>query len=194
MDKMNNRELMSALSDGQLRGGAFAQAVEAAASDPAAREAWATYNLIGDVLRSRQIAVGSDPGAFVRRLQGRIALEPGRVTPSLPPASVAPGSTAREPANDASFRWKLVAGLASIAAVAAVGWSGVSSLRSAPGPQLAVLPSPTLAATATDSSGPMIRDPQLDELLATHRQFGGPSAFQMPAGALRNATFEAPAR
>lgn len=35
----------------------------------------------------------------------------------------------------------------------------------------------------------MIRDPQLDALLAAHRQFGGTSALQMPAGFLRNATF-----
>jgi len=36
----------------------------------------------------------------------------------------------------------------------------------------------------------MIRDPQLDALLAAHRQFGGTSALQMPAGFLRRATFE----
>jgi len=36
----------------------------------------------------------------------------------------------------------------------------------------------------------MIRDPQLDALLAAHRQFGGTSALQMPAGFMRNATFE----
>lgn len=36
----------------------------------------------------------------------------------------------------------------------------------------------------------MIRDPQLDALLAAHRQFGGASALQTPAGFLRNANFE----
>ena len=40
----------------------------------------------------------------------------------------------------------------------------------------------------------MIRDPGLDEMLAAHRQLGGASALQTPAGFLRNATFEAPAR
>jgi sigma-E factor negative regulatory protein RseA len=40
----------------------------------------------------------------------------------------------------------------------------------------------------------MIRDPQLDALLAAHRQFGGTSALQMPTGFLRNATFEEGAR
>lgn len=40
----------------------------------------------------------------------------------------------------------------------------------------------------------MLRDPRLDELLAAHQQFGSASALQMPAGFLRNANFEAPAR
>ena len=39
----------------------------------------------------------------------------------------------------------------------------------------------------------MIRDPRLDELLAA-QQFGKTTALQMPAGFLRNATFEAPKR
>lgn len=40
----------------------------------------------------------------------------------------------------------------------------------------------------------MIRDPRLDALLAAHRQFGGTSALQMPAGFLRRATFDEGAR
>jgi sigma-E factor negative regulatory protein RseA len=54
----------------------------------------------------------------------------------------------------------------------------------------------TMVATNIGSDGPqiMIRDPRLDELLAAHKQFGSTSALQMPAGFLRNATFEAPAR
>ena len=48
--------------------------------------------------------------------------------------------------------------------------------------------------TQEDTRQVMIRDPRLDELLAAHRQTGGTTALQMPAGFLRNATFEAPAR
>jgi sigma-E factor negative regulatory protein RseA len=40
----------------------------------------------------------------------------------------------------------------------------------------------------------MIRDSQLDELLAAHQQSAGISALQMPAGFLRDATYERPAR
>jgi sigma-E factor negative regulatory protein RseA len=47
---------------------------------------------------------------------------------------------------------------------------------------------------ARGQSGLMIRDARLDELLAAHRQLGGASALQMPAGFVRNATFDGPAR
>jgi len=39
----------------------------------------------------------------------------------------------------------------------------------------------------------MLRDARLDALLAAHKQFGGASALQVPAGFLRNATFESAA-
>jgi sigma-E factor negative regulatory protein RseA len=36
----------------------------------------------------------------------------------------------------------------------------------------------------------MIRDPQLDALLAAHRNFAGASALQMAPGFVHNANFE----
>jgi sigma-E factor negative regulatory protein RseA len=50
------------------------------------------------------------------------------------------------------------------------------------------------AVPAGGERGVMIRDPALDEFLAAHRQLGGASALQTPAGFLRNATFEGPTR
>ena len=44
------------------------------------------------------------------------------------------------------------------------------------------------------ADGVVLRDPQLEALLSAHRQFGGASALQMPAGFLRNATYDAPQR
>jgi sigma-E factor negative regulatory protein RseA len=35
----------------------------------------------------------------------------------------------------------------------------------------------------------MLRNPQLDALIAAHNQVGGSSALQMPSGFLRSATF-----
>ncbi|HXD39504.1 MAG TPA: sigma-E factor negative regulatory protein [Ramlibacter sp.] len=196
MDKMEMHELMSAMADGQLQGEAFARGVEVAASNPAALEAWHTYHLIGDVLRSGDFTLGTVPAAFLSRMQIRLHQEQ-RLAPALQAgarsdATAAPGAS-RTPANDASFRWKLVAGFASLAAMAAIGWTVAGPSISKPEKaQLAGAQSGTVLAGT--ERGVMIRDPRLDELLAAHRQLGGASALQAPAGFLRNATFEGPAR
>jgi len=188
MEKMQTHELISALADGQLRGEAFALGVEAAALDPAALEAWHTYHLIGDVLRSGDFTIVSKPTAFLSRLQLRLQQEQRLADVGQSPARAAPAH-AREPANDSSFRWKLVAGFASLAAVGAIGWTVVGSFAGkAEQAELAAGPGSTVVAGT--ERGPMIRDPRLDEFLAAHRQLGGASALQMPAGFLRNATFE----
>jgi sigma-E factor negative regulatory protein RseA len=124
-----------------------------------------------------------------------------------------------EAANDAVFRWKLVAGFASLAAVMAVSWSVVSGsgagAGSVGGVELAsassggvatsaVAQPPIVATLATPASttpvavntgqGVLIRDAQLEALLAEHRQHGGMSALQMPSGFIRNATYDATGR
>jgi sigma-E factor negative regulatory protein RseA len=197
MDKMETQEIISAMADGQLQGEAFARGIEVAATDPVALEAWHTYHLIGDVLRSGEFTLGTVPAAFLGRLRIRLHQEQRR-TPATP-AGVRPQSTLardpaqRMPANDAIFRWKLVAGFASLAAMAAVGWTVAGPFTGKPEQaQLANAQRGTVLAGT--ERGVMIRDPRLDELLAAHRQLGGASALQTPAGFLRNATFEGPAR
>lgn len=191
MEQMQTQELISALADGQLQGDAFARGVELAASDPAAREAWQAYHLIGDVLRSGELAVASSPSAFLERLQRRLQDEPP-LAPRATPEVAAPPRR-EEAANDGSFRWKLVAGFASVAAVGAMAWSLVGGLPARPGsPELAKAPAGTVLTAG--ERGVMIRNPQLDELLAAHRQLGGASALQMSTGFVRNATFEASGR
>jgi sigma-E factor negative regulatory protein RseA len=193
MEQMQTQEMISALADGQLRGDAFAQSVQLAASDPVARDAWHTYHLIGDALRSGQWPAGSPPAQFLAKLQARLQQE--QRPAALPAASSASATATLRPraaANDASFRWKLVAGAASIAAVAAIGWSAAGG-GMASKPEQAQL---AAAATAPAASAPgvMIRDPRLDEFLAAHRQLGSASALQMPTGFLRNATFDSSSR
>jgi sigma-E factor negative regulatory protein RseA len=194
MDNMNTAEMISALADGQLQGEAFAHGVEAAAGDATARDAWHTYHLIGDVLRSGEYAPGTAPSAFLGRLQLRLEQEkpaPGAAAAGL--AMAVEGFQGAQAANDTSFRWKVVAGFASLAAVAAVGWTVVGGAGGTPdrGQLAAVAPGVVLADT---QRGVMIRDARLDEFMAAHRQLGGASALQMPAGFLRNATFEGPIR
>ncbi|MEP6791568.1 MAG: anti-anti-sigma factor, partial [Ramlibacter sp.] len=162
----------------------------------------------GDVLRSGELALGSGgaaPSAFLARLQLRLEQEAAPVKPvvamdltatqvhSTAAADLFPSQN--EAANDSSFRWKLVAGFASLAAVAAIGWTVGGGLGTrAEQAQMASAP-PAQGTTLAGAERPvMIRDPRLDELLAAHRQLGGTNALQMPSGFLRNATFEGPAR
>lgn len=213
-DPLNNRELVSALADGQLRGRDFLHALDTASSDPDVRSAWQVYHLVGDVLRSPDLASRMTDEAFLARLRPSLAAEPLFSEPArssqaevdVPPVVAAQVGVA---ANDSGFRWKLVAGFASLAAVAAIGWNAAGGLdRTDMQPQLARAPAAAPATAAVAPPSPqvglpvnvagtrqvMIRDPRLDELLSAHRQFGGTSALQMPAGFLRNATFEGPAR
>jgi sigma-E factor negative regulatory protein RseA len=112
-------------------------------------------------------------------------------------------------ANDPVMRWKVAAGLASLAAVVAVSWSVMQGAAGPDGggvsaPQLAqVVPptepaNPVVAGSAAGTTnvavntgqGILIRDARLEQMLAEHRQYGGMSALQMPAGFLRNATYD----
>ncbi len=200
-DDVTMQEQLSALADGQLQGEQFARAVAYACTDEG-REQWRMHHLVGDVLRSTELAAPQSP-LLLDRLRAQIAQEPqlcALATGEL--AQVAPVSAAladAKVANAGVFQWKLVAGFASMAAVAAIGWGtyagSISPSQGAGGAQIASAAPATLAAAEGGSSQQvMLRDPRLDELLAAHRQFGSTSSLQMPAEFLRNASFSAPAR
>ena len=180
---------------------------------------WHAYQVIGDVLRGHGAVVSARaPGDFLAGVRERL---PAEVLPAglaahdglRPHAPVLPIPQVRgAAANDAVFRWKLVAGVASLAAVMAVSWTVLSGMPSGggnpSGPQLAAVPMPAevvapVVANVTEPSsavvvntgqGPLIRDARLEELLAEHRQNGSMSALQMPTGFIRNATYDAAGR
>lgn len=203
--EQDQREQLSALADGQLQGRALSDAL-AHAEQGEGRATWELYHLVGDVLRSPDLARPANP-AFMARLRAELAKEQAPAPrPEVPMPLVTVATPGTAAANASVFRWKMAAGFASLAAVAAIGWNSMSALQGGSGPfggaQLAQSadrsPSPPAAPTVAvaDAEGQqvMIRDPRLDELLAAHKQFGSTSALQMPAGFLRNATFDAPGR
>lgn len=204
-DMSTTRELVSALADGQLRGEEFARALALTEHSEDARAQWHAYHLVGDVLRSDELAASSARDvAFAARLRQRLQQEASMERPVIAMKFVASSAdvsrsegqnrTEHPSANDASMRWKLVAGLASLATVMVVGWHLMSTDGTADGAsQLAQVAVPVQPAAA-GATPAMIRDPRLDQLLAAHQQFGGTSALQMPAGFVRNATFERPVR
>lgn len=206
------REWLSALLDGECPPGRVAQATAASAgsgADPSADlyADWSRHHWIGEVLRgsTARLVPPASP-AFADAVLARLALEPA---PALSPVDAAPAPTLSPPqtaANDAVFRWKMVAGLASVATVAALSWSFLSGgVATDNGPQWAQAPALQSVAVSDPSpeaaglqgvvtaQGLMWRDPHLDALLAAHRQHGGVNALHVPVGFLRNATYDRPA-
>ncbi len=198
-------ELLSALADGELAAHEATVAFEVCKQDVAMLGNWNTYHLIGDVLRtavpaSSTVVQGADV-AFLERLSQRLKGEEiaQNVQPdSLPHAGrqqVVAVVDHRGPAsNDGNFRWKLVAGFASLGAVASIVWS-LSGL-STPATSTPMLAEARQGAAVqqvviASEQGPMVRDARLEELLAAHKQLGGTS-LQAPSGFLRSASFETP--
>lgn len=203
-----NRELVSALVDGQLRDEEFARTVEWVNQTEEARHTWHTYHLVGDVLRSGEPVQSAHDADFLQSLKLRLQHEMPQLRSVIATDLIASkqgrtwasvqNSSKYSSANDSRFRWKLLAGLASLSMVAVMGWQMVGDWGALRGePQLAQVPGkpfPTETGLMQGGTGAepqrMIRDPQLDALLAAHNQFGGISALQGPTGFLRNATFE----
>lgn len=207
-DKACDRTLVSSLMDEappSPRLDAVLQAMQA----PDARDCWHTYQIIGDVLRAPELAACCADADFAARLSQRLQHEPRE--PADAPFLPTPPVMERDAANDGVFRWKLVAGLASFMAVAAMGWGlwsglgpdaaqqqwagsggqaqAVAEATPATPPQPQLAPAPQLAA-----NGPVliIRDPELDQFLQAHGQASGLSTLS--GGFLRNATFEGTGR
>lgn len=191
------REALSALLDGEVCADDF-EALLAPGSEEMASllSDGQTYELIGDVLRGRPVQRSVGGAAFAGAVMARLRDAPLTVPQ---PVVLQTGGGRRAAANDAVFRWKLVAGLASLAAVVAVTWtigtggqygdlSSPQMANASPVSEFASTIQPVVVQTA---QGQVLRDARLEQLLSEHRQFGGMSALQAPAGFLRNATYDA---
>jgi len=203
-DKLQeNAELVSALVDGQCQGEEWLRAVDHLENVPDARAYWDTYHLVGESMRSAATPLRAHDPEFLQRLRHKLASDTSQL---IAPDDLLTGAKTpnhHQPlvANDA--HWRRVVGLASIVFVGGMAWQGYAWVASGSAtdaaPQIAqisAMPAPgaqrvaSVAASAEALAQPvMIRDPQLDALLAAHRQFGGATALQTPSGFLRNATF-----
>jgi sigma-E factor negative regulatory protein RseA len=190
-------EMLSALFDGQA---GFEKVLENLPQEasPSLYSDWNCYQLIGDAMRHSSTAnsLGADP-AFLQRVSARLSQEVVD-KPAVSPVAIwgAVAAPSAQAANDQQFRWKMVAGFASLSAVAVLAWALTGSLAGSSGgasaPQLAQGDTAPALVVASPE-GPMIRDPRLEELLSAHKQMGGTS-LQVPTGFVRNAGFEAPSR
>lgn len=192
-----NKELLSALVDGELHGEELEQAL-ACTESAEGYASWELYHLVGDVLRSPDLAHHTQRD-LLTGLRAQLAQEPQRglqpsnlqqVAPAMEQAHSAVVALRDPAANSAVFRWKVAASFATVAAVAALGWNlmavpaGGSSMQLASTP--AAMSTPVVVAT---EEGDVLRDPRLDALLANHQQYASRASLQTPADFLRNASF-----
>lgn len=189
-------ERISALMDGAVPTDQLPGLLAELRASEEGRQAWHLYHLTGDVLRSDALAPSVSELAFWERLQSRLDTEPVRPVQVVAASDVMVMSSA----GAANQRWAWVAGLAGVAMLGVLSLVVLRQAEPSASPQMALAPVPSQAATvapvvlAQDMPAVMLRDPQLDALMAAHQQMGGHSAWQMPSGFLRNATFERPAR
>ncbi len=171
-------QAMSSLMDSDLEPEAVGQACEQWRRDPQARERWHAYQLIGDVLRSEDLANTADRDeAFLRSLRERLAKEPVVLAPQPSVAMPVGAEGARlavsggaKPPVRRSLGW-LMAPAAVAAGFVAVAGVLVVTRALAPNPDtgavLAMAPSGSIAA-----SGTLVRDAGLDRYLKAHRNLG----------------------
>ena len=197
MEQEMNKELLSAMVDGELRGEELEQALACAESAEGCAS-WELYHLVGDVLRSPDLAHHSQHN-LLSGLRVQLAQEPALQLQSSQLQQVAAGMeqaqapvvALRDPAaNSSVFRWKVAASFATVAAVAALGWNLVATPVAGQGAQLASAPSISAPVVVATENGSVLRDPRLDALLANHQQYTSRASLQTPADFLRNASFE----
>lgn len=164
-------ESLSALIDGDAVGIERAQALSALLDDPALQRQWHIHHMVGDVMRSAELAPDPSGLAFLERLQVRLATEPSLQTPGLarkttPPLDglAAVASPETHSANAGSKRWGVVSGalaFGACAVVAVVLWSGAagtdadtsSKVASATASSSAAVPTGSLNSASVDQPG-----------------------------------------
>jgi sigma-E factor negative regulatory protein RseA len=192
-DANDPRWLLSALADGETDAAEAGRACSAwASADARSSQSWHAYHLIGDVLRSEDLAhPPSRDAAFLQRLSARLDREPAVLAPA--PLLLAPKRRRGWVVPAA-----LAAGVMALAAVlvVALGPSGNGgagpTLAAAPAsPSLVstpteLAPAPTQLANAAPAGGRVLRDAQLDRYLQAHRDYATALPGSLPGGSGRN--------
>jgi sigma-E factor negative regulatory protein RseA len=158
------REQLSAMADGELDGAAVGQACAGWRADAVHRATWHAYHLIGDVMRSDDLAsVASRDAAFLGALRARLASEPVVLAPApavtAQPESVARGQASRRSAWSWMAPTAVAAGFVAVAGVLVVTrGAGPSSGAPVAPAALAQAALPAAAATrVADAAAPVQR-------------------------------------
>lgn len=223
-NEQSHRHALSALMDGEAEAAAAVRACDAWTRDGAARADWHVYHVIGDVLRSDDLAQPARrDAALLAAVRARLAAEPVVIAPAHQVADLQEaGIAANGAVVRARRRWMtplaVAAGFAAVASVLVVtrvagpGDNNPASGTLAAAPtgvglqavaaRNAAMPGVASSAVASlpggESSlvvdGKLLRDARLDRYLAAHKQYGNSSALAVPGVVLRSATNAAPER
>jgi len=214
-------ERLSAVMDGEADEAAVVSACAAWRDGDSDRATWYAWHLVGDVMRSDDLASSASRDAdFLSTFRAKLEDEPVVLAPSVVPEKV---DVVREPQVAQAFvstvssvrrrrAWTasaaVAAGFVAVAGAvlvlqrpAASPPQTIAQATPAAAPQPGVLPVVSVSKpVAADpiavpvSNGQMIRDARLQQYLAAHKQFGGATALGVPSGFLRSATVETPGR
>jgi sigma-E factor negative regulatory protein RseA len=167
------------------------------------RSTWRAYHLIGDVLRSQELAAfPAHDERFLERLQKRLAAEPVMI-------SSQPTRMAKVVAEPQRCVWlaplAVAAGFVAVAGMLVTSRVTETPART-PAMALALPVERTVVPNAPGSEvfsevgldpavdADLLRNTQLEQYLAAHRQFGGSAFVSVPGATLRNAAAFVPER
>ena len=212
IDRSSSRRILSALADGDATDSEAARAFQAWREDDDARSTWHAYQLIGDVLRSDDLAAepAADQG-FLVALRARLAAEPVVLAPqprlqqhgqddvAQPLAATAAG------AGRVRGRWQgplamaagflaVIGGLNIVRPFGHGGGAALAQAGASSGTVVAQAAPATASGVVAANAQAKANADQLAPYLAAHRQSTMSGAFQMPGGDLRNVSLVQPAR
>jgi negative regulator of sigma E activity len=154
---------LSCLLDGELEADECRALVERLRHDEGACRQWALFNVVGDAMRSADVASWHTDG-FVARVSKALEGEPT----VLAPAALASRSSMR--------RWLLPGAGAAVAAAILIVVGLPSRQASSPDVMAGKSPSATTASLATARAPVQIeRSPALERYLAAHRELADPT-------------------
>ena len=170
------RQNLSASMDGHATPAELDAACAAWREDGSAREAWHTYHLIGDALRSDELV--STPNGdedFLQQLRLRMAQEPTALR------------VRRQAALSRSPQWPWATGAAVAGFVMVVAVMVVTRQMDAQPPtRAAQAAAPGSATDLAIARGQLVRDAEMERYFAAHRRVTMGAAVVMPGAVVRN--------
>ena len=182
-----DRGWLSAAADGDADG--LDRAARAWRDDAEVRATWHRYQLIGDVLRSSELAQPmARDAAFLQGIRERLAAEPVVLAPSPVQAAATPRLVQSRWAVPAAVAagFVVVAGVLVMARSSGPMGAGAPETlagASSPSGMVVVSTDGRVPSTSAQEAGTLLRDARVDELLRMHQANRGGMA--VPGSALR---------